>query len=218
MNRATFLIDGFNLYHSAKDVQRVYGFHTKWLDISSLCSSFLQWVSGHATLQEVYCFSAFAYHLKDPGVIARHQTYVKCLEATGIIKELGRFKPKQLVCPQYDSSISTCSNCNGQILRHEEKETDVAIASRLLELICSGSCDTIVLVTGDTDLAPAIRCARRLLATKEIRFIFPFSRKNNELARLAPSLTLKPRQYSQYQFPDPFILPDGTQVAKPANW
>ena len=42
MDRVTFIIDGFNLYHSVCDAERdLKGASTKWLDIKSLCSSYL---------------------------------------------------------------------------------------------------------------------------------------------------------------------------------
>jgi hypothetical protein len=58
---------------------------------------------------------------------------------------------------------------------HEEKETDVAIACKLLELLCQGRCDTAVLMTGDTDIAPAIRTAKLLYPTADIAVAFPSS-------------------------------------------
>ena len=35
----TFVIDGFNLYHSIRDVERETGVNCRWLDIRSLCST-----------------------------------------------------------------------------------------------------------------------------------------------------------------------------------
>jgi hypothetical protein len=66
---------------------------------------------------------------------------------------------------------------------HEEKETDVAIACKLLELLCQGRCDTAVLMTGDTDIAPAIRTAKLLYPTADIAVAFPFKRHNRDLER-----------------------------------
>lgn len=71
MNRVTFLIDGFNLYHSIRDLGRYEKLHVKWLNIYSLCSSFLYLIGKDANLAEIYYFSAFADHLNDP---QRNQT------------------------------------------------------------------------------------------------------------------------------------------------
>ena len=141
-NRVTFIIDGFNLYHSIRDIEQDRsGLCLKWIDVKSLCSSSLYIVDRSAVLESIYYFTAFAKHLRDPQVIARHQTYLKCLEDTGIMVERGRFKPRDI----------TCKRCNQKFTRYEEKETDVAIASKLFEVFHDNSCDTAVLVTGDTD-------------------------------------------------------------------
>lgn len=218
MNRTSFLIDGFNLYHSVRDIQRDFGLRTKWLDIYALCKSFLQWVGDNAVIQNIYYFSAYAYHLNDPDIIERHETYIKCLRDTGIKDEMSRFKEKEITCPKYNPHAITCEDCNGRILRHEEKETDVSMAIKLYELFSTNACDTAVLVTGDTDLVPVIKTSNTLFPTKSIKFIFPYLRKNKEIANLAPSLTIKPKQYQKFQLPDPFQLADGTTIPKPSVW
>ncbi len=212
MNRTVFLIDGFNVYHSVKDASvDMNGTSTKWLDFHSLFSSLTYLIGRDAVIQDIYYFSALAEHLRNssPGVIKRHQDYIKCLDSTGVKVELARFKEKRIQCNQ----------CSNSIIRHEEKETDVAIAAKLLELFFIDACDTVILVTGDTDLAPAVRTARRLFPTKRMLFCFPYRRKNNELAQLLPgSFRIKKERYTQHQLPNPVILPNGRKVYKPASW
>lgn len=213
-NRVTFLIDGFNLYHSAKDASTHLGLGgrgTKWLNIRAVCESFLPQLGRDATLEGIHYFSALAIHIEQyhPDVTNRHKLFIRCIEDTGIKVHLSRFKPKQIHCP----------HCHKNILRYEEKETDVALASKMLQLLVSDSCDTILLMTGDTDLAPAIKTAKSLSAGKSVGFIFPFKRKNNELARLADcSYNLKPKAYLKHQFPDEITLSDGIIVKKPESW
>lgn len=208
MNRTTFVIDGFNLYHSCRDIAQYHKINVKWLNIHSFCSSLVRDISASAVLAHIYYYSAYAFHLGDPSVIQRHQKYIQCLKATGVVVEMGRFKEKTITCPR----------CNSNFLRHEEKETDVAVASKLFELLSKNECDTVVLVTGDTDLIPAVKTAKRLFLNSSIVIAFPFKRKNEDLAKLVPSLTIKPKRYVQHQFPDPFVLPDGTIMNKPSTW
>jgi len=207
--RTVFLVDGFNLYHSVVDIARYCnGLNVKWLDIYSLCKSYLYLSGNDATIESVYYFSALAYHLDDPDIVARHETYIKCLEETGIKKHLTRFKPKTIECSH-----------GGKITRHEEKETDVAIASKLFELLFCDECDSVVLVTGDTDLAPAVKTAKHLFPAKYIIFAFPYRRKNEELAQLAPgSFRIHSHNYAQHQLSNPFTLSDGTIIPKPPSW
>jgi len=207
--RTIFLIDGFNVYHSVLDIEACTGLKVKWLDYFSLCKSYLYLIGRDASLESVYYFSALAYHLNAPSVISRHKDYIRCLKETGVKARLGRFKPRDI----------KCSLCGGIFTRNEEKETDVAIASKMLEVLAKDECDCVVLVTGDTDLAPAVETAKRLYAHKRVVFAFPYRRKNEELAKMAPgSFKIHSGNYTKHQFPDPFVLSDGTKIAKPPSW
>ena len=212
MNRTTFLIDGFNLYHSLIDAGHdLKGKTTKWLDIKSLCSNYLAGIGNQSKLEKIYYFSALAEHLQntDPGKVQRHLKYIECLKSTGIIVELGRFKPRSV----------WCDKCSSQLIRHEEKETDVAISIKLFEVFMNNECETAVIVTGDTDLAPAVRSAKRLFPGKTICSLFPYKRKNYELSQIVHnSFKIKKERYVQHQFPDPVILKDGRRISKPTSW
>ena len=76
----------------------------------------------------------------------------------------------------------------------------MAIGSRLLEAVCCDLCDTVVLVTGDTDLVPAVSAARRLDPGKTLVVLQPYRRANRELAKAADlALTMKAGTYAKYQ-------------------
>lgn len=217
--RTSFLVDGFNLYHSIRDIARFNdGILLKWLNIASLCKSFLHHI-GNADLESMYYFSAFAHHLNDPSVVARHKTYLKCLEDNDVQKIMSRFKWKDIKCALFQSYTIRCAGCPGEFVKHEEKETDVAIAAKLFELLSMDSCDCIVLVTGDTDLAPAVLSAQSLYPNKKILFAFPYRRANAQLKQIAPdSFAIKVRSYRTHQFPNPYPMSDGTLVYKPSTW
>lgn len=209
--RVTFLVDGFNLYHSLRDAQLQTGKCYKWLNIRSLCASYLQFFGKDAVLHDVYYFSAYAHHLtpRDPDVVARHQTLVRALESTGVKPEMGHFKSKNV----------HCTHCQHDIVRHEEKETDVAIAVRLVELALTDKCDIAVVVTGDTDIVPGLKTVRRLAATKRLCVIAPYKRANAELRQLAHQyFKLKPNSHEPHLFPNEIALPDGQRLIKPTAW
>lgn len=213
-NRTVFIIDGFNLYHSVKQAAKDLGMGdkgTKWLDLRSLCASYLYILGNNSQLGNIYYFSALATHLESskPDVTARHRSYIQALEGTGVTVELSRFKDKEVRCPH-------CGKVN---IRHEEKETDVAVAAKLLEVFVTDECDSVVLVTGDTDVAPAVRTAARLFAQKRVCFAFPYRRKNKELAQLVRTcFHIKKEAYARFQFSDPVKLPDGTTIVRPTSW
>lgn len=211
MNRIAFLIDGFNLYHSTLRLRRDTGCCTKWLDLHSLCSSYLHLFGKDSTLISVQYFSALPYHLSSraEGKISRHRKYISCLKNSGVIVELGRFKEKQVFC----------TSCRTTFLKHEEKETDVSIAVSLLELLFTDKCDMAVIVSGDTDLSPAVKKSRKLFPKKKIIFAFPYARKNKELLKLAPgSFSISQKQYIRHQFPNPVTLKNGRKIDKPSKW
>lgn len=184
---------------------------TKWLDLKRLCASYLSQIGGGAQLERIYYFSALATHLEavKPDVTIRHRLYLECLEDAGVTVELSRFKIKDVTCP----------NCRRVFQRAEEKETDVAVACKLVEVLYRDECDTAVLVTGDTDIAPAVRTVSTLFPLKRVCFAFPFGRKNKELAKLVTtSFRISKESYARYQFPDPLTLSSGKVVAKPKTW
>ena len=210
-NRTAFLIDGFNVYHSTLEIKSRTGNKVKWLDYYSLCKSYLSQVGGGATLEAVYYFSAYADHLKDnnPDIVKRHKAYIKCLKDRDIIVQMGRFKPKTV----------KCSLCKRKFIKHEEKETDVAIASKMLELLAKDECDSVVLITGDTDLSPAVKTAQSIYEDKKIIFAFPYRRGSDELAKIAPgSFLMSYKNYMKHQLPDPYTLSSGKVISKPASW
>ena len=212
MNKVTFIVDGFNLYHTLKRAHKPpHNKASRWLDLTTLCSHCLPIIGKETKLSGVYYISALASHLKrtNPGVTVRHQNYIRCLEDSGVTVRLNRFKKKSV----------WCHNCQTKILKHEEKETDVMLATTLFELFYTNVCDTAVLVTGDTDLAPAITTGKRLFPDKRIIFAFPFGTQTSDMKKLAPgSFSLSPDMYAKAQFPDPFTLSDGSVITKPERW
>jgi len=102
-------------------------------DLSSLCRSYLHLFGKTAVLHEIYYFSALAKHLEatNPDVTLRHEAYLTCLEDSGVLIQLSRFKKKRF----------RCEKCGANLKRHEEKETDVALGAKLLELFINAACD-----------------------------------------------------------------------------
>ena len=212
-NRTTFLVDGFNLYHSLRDASRDRGnVSTKWLNLRALCASFLPPIGGGASLERVFYFSALAlYKLAvDVDLPNRHRTYIACLRETKVEVELAKFKTKQRWCP----------GCKTSYPHHEEKETDVAIGVKLMELFHRDLCDTAVLVTGDSDLVPAVRSAKSVFPKKRVCVLWPYKRVGYELETVADQcFKIRPDRYINNQLPNPFPLSGGQPAAiRPATW
>ncbi len=198
------------MYHSLREAAG--GTKTlNWLNLDALCRSYLQLFAKTATLEKICYFSAFAQWRKksDPTVVDRHKAYLAALESKGVVVQMGRFKAKDAWCP----------HCKQNHTAHEEKETDVAIGAKLLELFITDACDLAVLVCGDTDIVPAVKTAQRLFSKKKVVCAFPFNRANAELQQLCPgSFKVSAKQYARHQFPASISLPDGTTLQKPVGW
>lgn len=213
--KVSFLVDGFNVYHSLKTLQGMSGASVKWLDLRLLCDRYLQAVRNgtgeRVDLANIHYFSALAEHLvsRKPDVVERHKEYIRAVEASGVHVHLARFKRKEVRCPI----------CGKAFARYEEKETDVAIGLKLVEVLARKECQTVVLVTGDTDLIPAISTARRLFSHCRVGVAFPFLRHNRSLADHADfSFKIDQRAVMKAQFPPRVVLGDGSEIVRPAGW
>jgi uncharacterized LabA/DUF88 family protein len=213
--RVSFVVDGLNLYHSLCEVERMSKAKVRWLDLRKLCTSYLHAVRGamgeRVELGRIDYFSALPTHLTthDPASLARQTAYVTVLRELDVNVTLSRFKQKEVTCPA----------CGNRFKRNEEKETDVAIAMRLMEIAARGEREVAVLVSGDTDMVPAIRAAKRLSPSLVIGIAFPFLRHNAELRAVADfTFSIGQRDVQRAQFPAVVSLPDGTAIPKPSGW
>ena len=209
--KVTFFIDGFNIYHSIKDIQRDRKKNCRWLDLYSLCKSYLIGFGKSSKLERVFYFSALPQHLvnthkKDR--IVRHQAYIECLKSTSVEIILGRFKKKQVYC----------NRCKCNLSKYEEKETDVSISIQILDEFMKERCDMAVVVSGDTDLAPVARKCQELFPNKKFIFAFPYGRTTKTLKELCKgSFSIKPKKYIDHQFEDS-VLVNGKKIFQPKNW
>lgn len=202
--RVVAFIDGFNLYHSLKDLREP---HLKWLDLWALCKRFISTQSER--LEAVYYFSAYATWLPDE--YKRHRVYIAALQAAGVRPVMGKFKEKDRYC----------SHCKSKWKGHEEKETDVNLALALLNGAYRNEYDKALVVTRDSDIAPAIRMARNLFPEKELIVIAPPGRGHStELVQAATDTRkITKSQVAECSFPEVVVDAGGNEVARrPETW
>jgi uncharacterized LabA/DUF88 family protein len=157
--RVVAYIDGFNFYHA---IEACGLHHLKWVNLRSLCRQFAP--TPQYQLTEIYYFSAYATWR--PDAYARHREYVKALEAVGVRPVMGRFKSK----------YRTCFSCKKRWEDHEEKETDVNIGLFLVAGAFEDRYDRALLITGDSDISPAVRLVRTKFPEKQLRILAPIGR------------------------------------------
>jgi uncharacterized LabA/DUF88 family protein len=200
--RATFFIDGFNLFH-ALDADR--SFHKyKWLNLHKLASCFL---TSKETLQKVYYFTTYATW--DQKKVFKHQVYVKALEHVGVEPIFGAFR----------SVDRSCRVCRQQYKTYEEKQTDVNIAIKILETAVKDEWDIAYIVSGDSDLIPSLKSVKRLFPNKQLCVIIPVRRNAEELKLAADfHMKMKEKHLGSSQFPDVFDISTDLKLKRPPNW
>jgi hypothetical protein len=120
---------------------------------------------------------------------------------------------------QFKYRDARCPHCKTLFKRAEEKETDVAMGVKLLEVFARSEAPIAVLMTGDTDLRPAIRTARQLFPQNLIGVVTPFLRHTTEMQEIGDfHFKVSQKLVQSAQFPNPIRLPDGRVIAKPHGW
>lgn len=150
------------------------------MNLRKLCEHYIN--ADKETIVAVYYFSAIATWHPDVSKAQKHTKYIERLRQENVIPVLGRFKEKNLHCKVCEQSYKT----------HEEKRTDVNVALKMVSEAVLNNYDTGILVSGDTDMIPAIETIRYLSLNKRIGVLFPLKRFSNELKEIADfSLRIK---------------------------
>ena len=210
--RAILYVDGFNLYHAIDDLKDD---RLKWLSLRSLAERIIQKKSE--TLAGVVYFSAYAHFRtpKDPSVVQRHRHYVAALQSTNVEIIMGNFKtkPKQ------------CRKCFTRWEAHEEKETDVNIAVRLVCDAYQDLYDVAYVLSADTDLVPAMKCVRGVIGksgtSKQVTAVFPPMQNRNVNSLIQCSdrqIKLNQNHIITSRFDDVVLLPDGSNITCPLKY
>jgi len=192
MIRVGCYIDGFNLYHSIDDLSRASRGrlnYLKWLDIAALTRVFID--PNVHRIETIKYFST--YPTWKPMQLQRHQLYVRALQESAVTVILGQFKEKDV----------RCKNCKTTYKAHEEKESDVNLATHLMNDAHLGVFDQAFIITQDSDLSAPIRLVIQEFPKKKIKVIAPPGRHHSkELGALAHSrAAIREEHLSRCQFP-----------------
>lgn len=159
MAKTAFYIDGFNLYHS---IDALGNDRLKWLNLWKLAVSFLR---PEDSLNRVMYFTA--YMKWEPEKFQRHRAYVAALEASGVECIISEFQKTKRHCRQSNRSCGF----------HDEKKTDVEIATRILVDCHNGDIGRIILLTADSDQVPTVAAVRGVYTDTTITIACPPGRK-----------------------------------------
>lgn len=207
--RTIVYIDGFNLYYGA-----VKGTPYKWLDLKSLCQKLLD---HRNRIVSIKYFTSRVSGITDHGKPLRQDIYLRALERH--IPELavhyGHFLSHVVKAP-----LANPSGDGGrlvEIVKTEEKGSDVNIAVHLLNDAWLDAYDCAVVVSNDSDLAESLRLVKQH-HRKVIGLIFPRYKghPSRELMKYADFVKkIRPGVLASSQLPNPI---PGTTLHKPESW
>jgi len=197
-------VDGFNLYHGLHDAA---GRRRLWLDLVALAHS----LRPRSNLVQVKYFTAPV--LNEPAAASRQDTYIKALVAQnpGMIT---------VVNGRYQSRDVRCRGCGRVRPVYEEKETDVNIAIHLVADALSHTCQDAILISADSDLAPAVEMVHRTSPGTFVAAAFPPRRYSSHLKSLMPhSMSIAMSKINKAQLPE--VVADaatGMRHRRPEKW
>lgn len=200
-------VDGFNLYYGL-----LRNTPWRWLDLGA----FADRLAGRQ--REVRQIRYFTARIKpnpnDPHGMASQAAYLEALA--------GKEPRLSIEEGVYLLSTKTMPNANPpppfvQVLKAEEKGTDVNIACGMLADAYEHKAETFILVSGDSDLATPVKCVRAL--GFEVLVFNPQTRDCKALQTVASSYTRIWRTLPRVcQLPNPCQTIHGRAVRKPPHW
>lgn len=201
-------IDGFNLYYGA-----VKGTSNKWLDLEALCHRLLP----SDEIKRIRYFTAnVSARPGDPQQPQRQQTYLRALESLPKVSvHYGHFLTHTVRMPLANPKPG--GPATAEILKTEEKGSDVNLASHLLLDAFRNDCDVAVVISNDSDLRVPIRIAEQQLGVT-VGVINPQQPKNRSRVLKGTFFKqLRPSVPAQCQLPNVITDANGT-FRKPESW
>lgn len=204
MRRVTLFLDGFNLYYGAlKPNPRL-----RWLDLAALASAIRP-----GDLVNVRYFTARVHGRRDPGAALRQKLYLSALGTLSSVSiHFGQFRTHPTGMPLV--SPRPGGPTTAQVLKTEEKGSDVNLATFLLLDGFDGRYDEAVVISDDSDLVVPIREANQRFGS--IHVVSPRGQGQNSMASGAASWSsLSLGDLARSQLPSPLVLPSGRTVHGP---
>lgn len=205
--KSIIYIDGFNLYYGA-----IKGTKYKWLDLERYFTLLRQ----DDDIVEIKYFTA----LIDGSHRQNQEIYLSVLETFPKIQIIpGKFKRKQVKC-----GVEKCKFKGNKFFdMPEEKRTDVNIAIHMLHDAFYDRCERFVLISGDSDLVPALEMIKKVYTKKELIVYIPARTPVRgaavELRNLAHRHKILPNELlGRTLLPNPVKDSLGNDIYKPIDW
>jgi hypothetical protein len=203
---ANVYIDGFNLYYGALKHRP----SSKWLDMGAFARGLL--LTGQ-TLNRIRYFTAPVAVINDPQTPVRQTVFLRALRTVPNLSiHEGQFKVNSVRLP-----LASNPSRIVEVLKTEEKGSDVNLASYLLLDASKHDADVAIVVSDDFDLQEPLRLARSELGIK-VGVVSPRGRTWLRSAVKADFYrAVKPALLGACQFPATLQDAQG-QFQRPATW
>lgn len=204
--RTNIYIDGFNLYYGL-----LKGSSCKWLDVAALIAKYLD-----LSKNKIYTIKYFTAQVKprrsDPNQHVRQMTYLRALRTISNL---------EIIYGHFLSHVVRLPLANGtgtvEVLKTEEKKSDVNIAVHMLHDAHINAYDLAVLISNDSDLSEPLRLVTQSL-NKKAAILNPHKKFSRELAQYALfKKTIRKNVLEACQFPDKMQDAQG-EFHKPSDW
>lgn len=206
--RTIVYVDGFNLFHGALR-------HTpyKWLDVHALAKTL---VDENKEIVKVKYFTAkVSPRQNDPAQPFRQHLYLRALATLNTQIIYGRYLSH--IVKMYKAHQVPNENPFVEVVKTEEKGTDVNIASHMLVDAADNLYDCAILISGDSDLTTPVKlCIGKY--GKTVGVLNPQKQKCRTLADSATFYKhIRETALAMCQFP-PVLTDAAGSFHKPESW
>lgn len=174
--RVIIYVDGFNFYYGLRKNRSWRRYY--WLDMVRFFEKFMK------PDQELICVKYFSSRPDNNDKALRQNAFFQAN------KENPKF---QLILGKYLRKNIVCYNCGYMIQTYEEKESDVRIATQIVNDANNHNCDVAIVVSADSDMIPAIELA--LVAGTRVFVYFPPFHHSNSLSNISTSRVIYLEKY-----------------------
>lgn len=211
--RCTIYVDGFNWYFGVFQHRPAW----KWLNVQS----FFEALRVDEEVVAVKFFTALVEPQKHVSPRRdRHRRYLKALATLPKVSIiLGKYQERTVTCGARECPRRL------EYSVPEEKKTDVNIAVNLLEDAIRGLTDTMVVVSGDSDLEPAVEWVRRNHPQIKITVYIPVlederhQRRNDNYQRMGVACRPLPlADLPRHLLPPTVVVNAQETVTRPPEW
>lgn len=215
------LIDGYNLYHSLREIENDLGHKVRWLDIRKLAELVLNRIfPPSCPFPHVLFFTAYSHH---NGVehVARQKSYHRCISRKNVtVVTDGAWAKKHISISHHFEEViervpADISYLTKVATTNVEKGTDVSLAAHLMHL--GPQAKWVCVISGDMDLLPAINLFKTVNPDVKFGLARPYKRVNKKM-NMPNTTDIKVEDCLKCLLPEKVRTKNGADVGKPEHW